>query len=197
MNTSGTSSQQSGHAIKRILRDLREIERDPIPSLSICMPDVKDPFTLHANIEIKNGIYEGLLLHLIVHIPVEYPAQPPAVNIAPGLDFGHEYHEHVYDNPFQGNSICTDLTSNFAGYFRSIDSVQKGSRNPVKSGWTPAYTLSSVLMQLQIFFADPDYPKEALPGPERIKKLKDHVEKYELDIVCHNGSETKTVTHCH
>lgn len=52
-------------------------------------------------------------------------------------------------------------------------------------------------MQLQIFFADPDYPKEALPGPERIKKLKDHVEKYELDIVCHNGSETKTVTHCH
>ena len=189
-----TGSNLSARAIKRALRDLAEIEANPISGISVAMPDINNPFVMHANIEIRDGIYEGILIHLIIHIPDEYPIKPPAVNIAPGLDFGHKYHEHIYDNQTHGNSICTDLTSNFAGHFSLIDSYGK----PTRSGWTPSYTLSSVLVQLQVFFADPDLEKHRLPSDEEISKLKRHIERFELDVKIDDGmGEEKTVTHSH
>ena len=187
-----TTSNLSARVIKRALRDLAEIEANPISGISVAMPDINNPFVMHANIEIRDGIYEGILIHLIIHIPDEYPIKPPAVNIAPGLDFGHKYHEHIYDNQTHGNSICTDLTSNFAGHFSLIDSYGK----PTRSGWTPSYTLSSVLVQLQVFFADPDLDKHRLPSDEEISKLKRHIERFEMDVKIDDGmDEEKTVTH--
>ena len=193
MNTSSnTSSNFSTRAIKRVLRDLAEIEANPISGISVAMPNINNPFIMHGNIEIRDGIYEGILIHLVIHIPDEYPIKPPAVNIAPGLDFGHKYHEHIYDNQTYGNSICTDLTSNFAGHFSLIDSYGK----PTRSGWTPSYTLSSVLIQLQVFFADPDLEKHMLPSDEEISRLKQHIEKFELDVKIDDGmGEERTVTH--
>ena len=191
-NNNTTGSNLSARAIKRALRDLAEIEANPISGISVAMPDINNPFVMHANIEIRDGIYEGILIHLVIHIPDEYPIKPPAVNIAPGLDFGHKYHEHIYDNQTHGNSICTDLTSNFAGHFSLIDSYGK----PTRSGWTPSYTLSSVLVQLQVFFADPDLEKHRLPSDEEISKLKRHIERFELDVKTDDGmGEEKTVTH--
>ena len=192
--TTATTPNLSARAIKRALRDLAEIEANPISGVSVAMPDINNPFLMHANIEIRDGIYEGILIHLIIHIPDEYPIKPPAVNIAPGLDFGHKYHEHIYDNQTHGNSICTDLTSNFAGHFSLIDSYGK----PTRSGWTPSYTLSSILVQLQVFFADPDLEKHRLPSNEEVSKLKRHIERFELDVKIDDGiGEEKTVTHSH
>ena len=191
-NNNTTGSNLSARAIKRALRDLAEIEANPISGISVAMPDINNPFVMHANIEIRDGIYEGILIHLVIHIPDEYPIKPPAVNIAPGLDFGHKYHEHIYDNQTHGNSICTDLTSNFAGHFSLIDSYGK----PTRSGWTPSYTLSSVLVQLQVFFADPDLEKHMLPSDEEIVKLRRHIERFEVDVKIDDGmGEEKTVTH--
>jgi Ubiquitin-protein ligase len=187
MNTYHNSST----AIRRIQKDLKEIEREPVPGVSICMPDISDPFILHANLEIKDGIYEGILLHLIVHIPPDYPITPPAVNICPGLNFGHKHHQHIFDDLRNGNSICTDLISNFRGHFEAIDASGK----PVKSGWTPSYTLSSVLIQLQVFFADPDFPLNSLPSKEDIQELRDHVKKFTTTITVNDGKTQTTVIH--
>jgi len=186
------NSKLSVRAVKRILHDLEEIKKNPVAGISVCLPDTTDPFTLHGNLIVNEGAYKDILVHLIFHIPQDYPMSPPAVNVAPGLKFDHKYHHHLYDNPVHGNSICTDITSNFQGYFKAID----GGKN-VQSGWTPGYTLTSVLMQLQIFFADPDLPKSCLPSQKEVDELKEHVLGYKLDITLNDGTTKSVVTHSH
>ncbi len=180
-------------AIKRIFKDLEEAQRESLEGVSLCMPNINDPFKLHGNVEIKDGIYTGCLLHIIFQIPEEYPFKPPAVHIAPGLRFDHQFHAHVYSDGYRGNSICTDLTSNFAGHFQAIDELGK----PVKSGWTPSYTLTSVLTQLQVFFADPDLPKYCLPKARDIEDLKKHIQEFKYPIKTNDGEKEIIITHCY
>ena len=170
--------------LKRIYKDLDEINRNPLFGASLCMPNQNDPLTLRANLFILDGPYKDLLIHLIIHLPRDYPITGPAANIAPGLNFGHKYHEHLYDDLENGNQICADLLTNFRGMY-------DGSKL-AKSGWTPAYTLSSVLMQLQVFFADPDYPKHLLPTQEDVEALRKHVREFKSTFQLTDGQE---VTH--
>jgi ubiquitin-protein ligase len=148
------------------------------------MPNQNDPLTLRANLFILDGPYKDLLIHLVIHIPSDYPMTGPAANIAPGLKFGHKYHEHLFDDLENGNQICSDLLTNMRGMYDS-------SRN-LKSGWMPAYTLSSVLLQLQVFFADTDLPKHLLPKEEDIEALRQHVRSFKTTIELSDG---QTITH--
>jgi len=197
-----STNNLSARAIKRILYDLKELEENPIENVSICMPDVTDPFTLHCNILVKEGLYEGLIFHLIFHIPHDYPMSAPAINIAPGLEFNKSYHNHVYDAiPYvkseffdevnYGYIVCTPLTSIFSGYFR----LSENEKDAVKSMWLPGYSLSSLLMQLQVFFADYDLPVSKLPPKSEVEKLKEHVSLYMLDITVNDGSNSEVITH--
>ena len=175
--------------IKRILHDLSELERNPIPGISLCMPDHNQPFLLHGNLVINVGAYKGLLIHLILRIPSDFPLSPPAAHIAPSLGFNHQFHHHIYDDP-KGNTICNNLVSNF-GMFGHIDEFGK----PERSGWIAAYTLGSLMLQLQVFFADPDYNQENLPSEELVQGLREHINKYELDITVSNEIEDRIVKH--
>lgn len=62
------------------------------------------------------------------------------------------------------------MLSNFSTYF--------GQSTNSTSGWNPAYTLATVLMQLASFFADPDLPKDCLPTTEQIEQLKSKSGKF-------------------
>ena len=177
--------------IKRVLHDLAEFEKNPIPGISLCMPDKNNPSVLHGNLVINQGIYKGILLHLIFRIPENYPLQPPQANLAPGLDFDQKYHHHVYEDQHSGNSICTDLTSNFAGAFNTKDS--KG--NFVQSGWTPGYTLSTLLTHLQIFFSDPDYGRGFTVSKQKLNILWNHIRDFKYDITVTDCENSETITH--
>ncbi len=197
-----STNNLSARAIKRVLYDLKELEENPIQNASICMPDVNDPFTLHCNILVKEGLYEGLIFHLICHIPHDYPMSAPAINIAPGLQFDKTYHSHVYDAvPYvkseffdkvdYGHIVCTPLTSLFSGYFR----LSENEKDAVKTMWLPGYSLTSLLMQLQGFFADHNLPVSKLPTKSEVEKLKEHVSLYMLDITVNDGSNSEVITH--
>lgn len=112
------------------------------------MPNSADPLTLHTNVLIMDGVYKNLLGHLIVHLSADYPLTGPAVNVAPGLNFGHKYHEYIDDSLSQGSQICIDMLTNMRFMYN-------GSLHD-SCGWTLAYTLSTVLMQPQVFFVDPE-----------------------------------------
>ncbi|UJR20458.1 hypothetical protein I4U23_023587 [Adineta vaga] len=169
-------------ATKRIMKDLRDLEKVPIPGLGVICPDESDPFLLHCNVLINDGPYEGIMIHLILHIPEDYPLTGPAGNIAPGLQFDSRYHEHIHEDHRNGHSLCNDLLTNFAGYFRSIDD---GSRKQA-SGWSPGYTLSTVLLQLVTFFAEPDLPHDSIPSRESIIKLQNIVKAYRCEVCGHS-----------
>ncbi|XWV25558.1 ubiquitin-conjugating enzyme [Tupanvirus deep ocean] len=165
------------NAIKRIMKDLNENNDHPVNGISICMPSEDDIFTLHCNVKIMNGIYKDIILHLIMHIPDDYPHTGPAMNIAPGIPFGHKFHEHVYDDGYHGNTICNDLLTNFKFFFEG--------RREVASGWSPGYTLNTILMQMSLFFEDPDLPKHLLPSLTDIEKLKSRINDFRCDICGH------------
>jgi len=204
MLSSSSNNSSAARAIKRVLYDLKELESNPIQGASICMPDVNDPFTLHCNILVKEGLYEGLIFHLIFHIPHDYPMSAPAINIAPGIEFNKNYHSYIYDAiPYKkteffeginyGYIVCTPLTSMFSGYFR----LSENEKETVKTNWLPGYSLSSLLVQLQVFFAEHDLPVGKLPTKTQMDKLKEHMSLYMLDITVNDGSksESEVVTH--
>ena len=171
--------------IKRIMSDLKENDELPIEGIQLYLADRKDDqddnlFTIHCDINIKHGIYSGITIHTILQIPTKYPFTAPAMNIAPNFPFGHQHHEHVL-----GSSICNDMLSNYAWFFERSDKPK------VASGWSNGYTLNVILSQMQIFFADPDYPEERLPGKEQIEQLR----KFAQQFKCPDCTQKRTYKH--
>ena len=162
-------------SIKRIHRDLKEIESFPIEGLGVCIPDESNPFELRANIQILDGIYQGMMLHLIMNIPENYPTKAPKMLIAANQGFTNKFHHHVFPDPkSEGHTICIDLLDH--GFFTAGE----------KTGWTPAYTLSTVLMQMQIFFSK-DYDLHQLPTTSEIEDLRRNLESFKTQIKVANG----------
>ena len=100
-----------------IFRDLRELDKVPIPGIGVHCPDESNPFVLHCNVcilstgsiylhketlffqvLINDGPYRGIMVHLVLHIPEDYPLTGPAGNIAPGLEFDSRYHGHIHED---------------------------------------------------------------------------------------------------
>lgn len=168
--------KQKLKAISRIHKDLKEIEENPIQGLSICMPDENDPFSLHCNIKILSGIYEGIILHLEMKIPDNYPIKAPKLKISAGQPFDHTFHHHVFDM-MDGLTICIDLLDH--GFF---DYSQQS-----KTGWTPAYTLSTILVQMQVFFAS-DYDLPELPSQNQLSYLRSKLSTFSCPIKLTDGT---------
>ena len=164
------ATSMKGKSMKRIYRDLEEIKRFPIEGIGICCPNESNPFELRANLLILDGIYKDILLHLIMYIPENYPTKAPKMIIAPGQDFNHDYHHHIFeDHKHGGHTICIDLLDH--GFFGEAQ----------KTGWSPAYTLSTILMQMQIFFSkDYDLPKP--PSSSDIEKLRKKLSSFTSKI---------------
>jgi Ubiquitin-protein ligase len=170
----------SSISLKRIISDLRENKKNPISNVSICNP-TDDLYTLHGNVRICDGLYKDLIIHIIINLPNDYPITGPAVNIAPGINFGHKFHEHIFDDSINGNSICNDLLTNFALWFNSTNKNQK----KVATGWSSGYTLTTILMQLAVFFSDPDLPMNKLPSENDIEKLRNELNTYQCNVCNH------------
>ncbi|CAF0983473.1 unnamed protein product [Adineta ricciae] len=171
-------------ATKRIMRDLRDLDRNPIPGIGVTCPNESDPFVLHCNILINDGPYKDIIVHLILHIPDNYPLTGPAGNVAPGLEFNSRYHAHIHDDHSNGHALCNDLLTNYAVHFRMVD----GGAQKQGSGWSPGYTLSTVLLQLVTFFADPDFHYATI-SPESIAALKRTVEAFQCATCGHTYAQ--------
>ena len=165
---------QKSKALKRIMRDLNEIASSPIEGLGISMPDENEPFHLRANILILDGIYKGIILHMRMTIPETYPIKSPKMLIVAGQGFTNQYHHHVFESA-EGSTICIDLLDH--GFFSDGQ----------KTGWTPAYTLSTILMQMQIFFSK-DYDLHELPSQNDIDRLREKVATFKERIRLTDGS---------
>ena len=168
-------NKQKIKTVSRIYRDLKEIETNPIQGLSICMPDENDPFSLHGNILILSGIYEGIMLHFIMTIPENYPITAPQMKICSGQKFDNSFHHHVFKAD-QGYTICIDLLDH--GFFGQNE----------KTGWTAAYTLSTILIQMQVFFAE-DHDLHQIPTQQKINDLKANLKNYRCSITMTDGTK--------
>jgi ubiquitin-conjugating enzyme E2 D/E len=132
--------------IQRLSKELKDMQKNDIPNLS-ASPIDNNLFEWNAIILGPIGTpYEGGVFNLNIHIPTNYPFKPPIVIFKTKI-----YHPNINSS---GN-ICLDI---------------------LKSQWSPALTITKILLSICSLLADPN-PNDPLM-PEIAKQLKDNPELY-------------------
>jgi ubiquitin-protein ligase len=93
-----------------------------------------------ANLTLCDGSYSGINFHIYIEVPPNYPAAPPSAYFKTDI---HYSNGAQYQVEGKGISICLDLLGNFA--FVHTEWATSGEA----SGWSPSYTVSTILITLQ------------------------------------------------
>uniref|UniRef100_A0AC35TN77 UBIQUITIN_CONJUGAT_2 domain-containing protein n=1 Tax=Rhabditophanes sp. KR3021 TaxID=114890 RepID=A0AC35TN77_9BILA len=133
-------------ALKRIQKELQDLGRDP-PAQCSAGPVGDDLFHWQATIMgPAESPYSGGVFFLTIHFPTDYPFKPPKVAFTTKI-----YHPNINSN----GSICLDI---------------------LRTQWSPALTISKVLLSICSLLCDPN-PDDPLV-PEIAKLYKSDREKY-------------------
>ncbi|XP_063523434.1 ubiquitin-conjugating enzyme E2 D4 isoform X1 [Pongo pygmaeus] len=139
-------------ALKRIQKELTDLQRDP-PAQCSAGPVGDDLFHWQATIMGPNDSpYQGGVFFLTIHFPTDYPFKPPKVAFTTKI-----YHPNINSN----GSICLDI---------------------LRSQWSPALTVSKVLLSICSLLCDPN-PDDPLV-PEIAHTYKADREKYVSSLGC-------------
>jgi len=162
LRTLATKKSQP-YSLRRLIRDLQEIEKNTIPTVGVTARPLNDNmYVWHANLRGPEGTpYEGGVFHLVMRFSSKYPDEPPVIKLSTNIP-----HPCVINS-----EVCLDM----------LDERRRG----LYQGWTSAYSVQSILLQLQSFlFETPvNYKKD-------LRAFKDAVrEANELLIpeIGHNG----------
>uniref|UniRef100_M4D1N8 UBC core domain-containing protein n=1 Tax=Brassica campestris TaxID=3711 RepID=M4D1N8_BRACM len=134
-------------ASKRILKELKDLQKDPPTSCS-AGPAAEDMFHWQATIMgPSDSPYSGGVFLVTIHFPPDYPFKPPKVAFRTKV-----FHPNINSN----GSICLDI---------------------LKEQWSPALTISKVLLSICSLLTDPN-PDDPLV-PEIAHMYKTDKNKYE------------------
>ncbi|XP_074571505.1 ubiquitin-conjugating enzyme E2 11-like isoform X1 [Curcuma longa] len=134
-------------ASKRIQKELLDLQRDPPASCS-AGPVGEDLFHWQATIMgPSESPYSGGVFFVAIHFPQDYPFKPPKVNFQTKV-----YHPNINSN----GSICLDI---------------------LKDQWSPALTISKVLLSISSLLTDPNPDDPLVPDIAHLYKT--HRSRYE------------------
>ncbi|GMN23292.1 hypothetical protein TIFTF001_000069 [Ficus carica] len=134
-------------ASKRILKEHKDLQKDPPTSCS-AGPVAEDMFHWQATIMgPSDSPYAGGVFLVSIHFPPDYPFKPPKVAFRTKV-----FHPNINSN----GSICLDI---------------------LKEQWSPALTISKVLLSICSLLTDPN-PDDPLV-PEIAHMYKTDRSKYE------------------
>jgi len=122
-------------ARRRLRRDWVEVLKEP-SSLVAAAPLPDNLFEWHANLRPNAGPLAGVTFHLRITFPADYPNSPPFLHF-PREEIPSFRHPNLYSF-----GLCLDILSSYIGESRT--------------GWSPAYTVRTLLMQLQSFLFEFD-----------------------------------------
>jgi len=128
-------------ALKRITKELQDLGRDPPAQCSAGPIDEKDMFKWQATIMgPQDSPYQGGVFFLTIQFPPDYPFKPPKVTFVTRI-----YHPNINSN----GSICLDI---------------------LRAQWSPALTISKVLLSICSLLTDPNPEDPLVPEIARIYK---------------------------
>ena len=169
-------------ALKRIANDMKELAKFPLEGIGMASID-NDPMKFVVNIELMTGPYEGYKVQLLMTMSDEYPIKPPKMLIFPGQLIGKGgFHHHIFQGSEGYMRFCINLLDN-----DYLDT------NEQHTGWNPAYTISSILLQVQNFIGDPDMHQ--LPSKSSIQRLMKSMESYKRTFILKDEEGEKKVVH--
>lgn len=135
-------------AIKRIQKELIDLGKDPPANCSAGPQDGNDQFHWQATIMGPDeSPYSGGVFFLNIQFPTDYPFKPPKLTFVTRI-----YHPNINSN----GSICLDI---------------------LKDQWSPALTISKVLLSISSLLTDPN-PEDPLV-PEIAHIYKTDKQRYE------------------
>ena len=175
-------------SLNRIKKDFEEIITSPSEGIGIVSLD-NDPMKYIVNIKIMNGIFKGYCLQLLLIFDEKYPFQPPQILIYPG---------QYLDNICQQNILKTHLKDENDHYFKELYfDLLKNDISLLSSesytGWNPSYTIKTLLLQVQTFLSNPDYPSGYIPSKEKIDELMKSMYNYEKTFVIKNENNENII----
>lgn len=134
----------SQQCLLRIKRDIMTIYNEPPPCMCI-VPDKDDMTKIHALITGPfDTPYEGGFFYFLIRCPPDYPIRPPRVKLMTTGDGQVRFNPNLYKN----GKVCLSIIGTWSG--------------PV---WSPAQSLSSILISIQSLMSEKPYHNE--PGFER------------------------------
>ncbi|SIO73319.1 ubiquitin-conjugating enzyme E2 D/E [Babesia microti strain RI] len=144
-------------ALKRINKELADLTKDP-PTNCSAGPVGDDMFHWQATIMgPHNSLYQNGIYFLNIHFPSDYPFKPPKVMFTTKV-----YHPNINNN----GAICLDI---------------------LKDQWSPALTISKVLLSISSLLTDPNPDDPLVPEIAQLYKqnrslyestVRDWVQKY-------------------
>ena len=135
-------------ALKRISKELADLHRDPPANCSAGPTDESDLYNWTASIMgPEDSPFQGGVFFLNVQFPTDYPFKPPKLSFTTRI-----YHPNINSN----GSICLDI---------------------LKDQWSPALTISKVLLSISSLLTDAN-PNDPLV-PEIAHIFKNDRARYE------------------
>jgi len=127
-------------SINRLSKELKDIKNDP-PANCSAGPNGENMFEWHATILGPEGTpYHGGIFFLKVNFPSDYPFQPPKVRFETKI-----YHCNINSN----GGICLDI---------------------LKGQWSPALTVSKILLSISSLLAEPNPDDPLVPEIAKLYK---------------------------
>ena len=121
-------------ASKRILRELMDLRKDPPLNCSAGPTDESDMFTWDGVIfGPSESPYAGGVFNVTIQFPIDYPFKPPRIVFSTKI-----YHPNINADGF----ICLDI---------------------LKQNWSPALTISKVLLSILSMLTDPNPHDPLMP----------------------------------
>jgi ubiquitin-conjugating enzyme E2 D/E len=121
-------------ALKRINKEYRDLQKDPPANTSAGPVNENDMFNWKATIMgPEDSPYSGGLFFLNIHFPTDYPFKPPKVQFTTKI-----FHPNINAN----GGICLDI---------------------LKDQWSPALTISKVLLSICSLLTDPNPDDPLVP----------------------------------
>ena len=103
-------------ASRRLLRDLADCQRDPLPTINAAPLDA-NIMEWHCNLTAPPGsVYAGIVLHLVLEFPDDYPLSPPVVSLCTPIPHPNVLNNMFNDEVVRGmpaNFLCIDLLQNW------------------------------------------------------------------------------------
>ncbi|KAH6941989.1 hypothetical protein HPB50_026991 [Hyalomma asiaticum] len=128
----GATDEPSPVCLLRIKRDIADFNSDPPPGIFIA-PEENDVKNINAIVMGAPGTpHEGGFFHFYVQCTQRYPLEPPNVRCTTNDSGRVQFNEHIY----KSGSICLSTLNTFG------------------SSWSPAQSLSSLLVSIQSLLSE-------------------------------------------
>ncbi|XP_071156854.1 uncharacterized protein [Mytilus edulis] len=131
-------NQQQKRAMKRLMQDYDEIQREPVENVSAAPLD-ENVFEWHCNFK-----HDDIIYHLLLLFTDNYPYESPSAEFVP---VGFQYNSGATKQGKKGTKVCLNIFSDFA----DIHTEWKDEKSV---GWSPGYTVQTILLNVVAFLAE-------------------------------------------